>query len=556
MSSYARRRTVCAPAVVRTGSGLALIILGLAVATCEHHAAALVVDGQVVGAVEEERLNGVKHYGWHPPGRPGANLVNTPGLTLNDVLCRASVRWLLEPRGLTLADVDVVAINGLPHAYLGARECVRVERYVYVPHHLAHAALAARTSPWTRCNVLTVDGRGEYETAAWFTYRDGELRRRAELPAGEGRSIGGAYETVTRVLGFGAHGQGQTMALAGFASPGAGALDGAYRVDGFDRYTLDEAALQRLASERMGGEGPMSADGWALAAAVQAATEHAVVALARAGQAEDPDEHWAIAGGVALNCCANSKLRDALGVDLWVPSAAHDAGTALGAALEAAHLVGEPPCGPLRAAGLGPDVADDDVDAALAAAGLSPVRAGDPRAELVSRLMDGRVVGWVSGRLEFGPRALGHRSIIAHPGLPGIQDRVNAVKDRQRWRPFGPSVLAEHAADWFRDPNFGPFMTHTAQVLPERQAAVAAVVHVDGTTRPQAVEPGDHGPWRGLLEAFYAASGVPMLLNTSFNGRDEPIVRGAAEAIASARRIGLDALWLDGRLVDLEGARG
>jgi predicted NodU family carbamoyl transferase len=399
-----------------------------------------------------------------------------------------------EPRGLTLADVDVVAINGLPHAYLGARECVRVERYVYVPHHLAHAALAARTSPWTRCNVLTVDGRGEYETAAWFTYRDGELRRRAELPAGEGRSIGGAYETVTRVLGFGAHGQGQTMALAGFASPGAGALDGAYRVDGFDRYTLDEAALQRLASERMGGEGPMSADGWALAAAVQAATEHAVVALARAGQAEDPDEHWAIAGGVALNCCANSKLRDALGVDLWVPSAAHDAGTALGAALEAAHLVGEPPCGPLRAAGLGPDVADDDVDAALAAAGLSPVRAGDPRAELVSRLMDGRVVGWVSGRLEFGPRALGHRSIIAHPGLPGIQDRVNAVKDRQRWRPFGPSVLAEHAADWFRDPNFGPFMTHTAQVLPERQAAVAAVVHVDGTTRPQAVEPGDHAP--------------------------------------------------------------
>jgi predicted NodU family carbamoyl transferase len=534
-----------------------LIILGLAVATCEHHAAALVVDGQVVGAVEEERLNGVKHYGWHPPGRPGANLVNTPGLTLNDVLCRASVRWLLEPRGLTLADVDLIAVNGIPNAYLGARECVRVDRYVYVPHHTAHAALAARTSPWSRCNVLTVDGRGEYETAAWFTYRDGELRRRAELPAGEGRSIGGVYETVTRVLGFGPHGQGQTMALAAFGDPDAARLAEAYRVESFERYALDEARLQTLASARAGsGGGVMNPEAWALAADVQAATEQAVLALARAGQAEDPDERWAIAGGVALNCCANSALRDGLGVEVWVPSAAHDAGTALGCALEAAHLAGEPACGPLRAAGLGPDIGDDAVDEELSRAGLRPVATSDPTGELVARLMDGRVIGFVSGGLEFGPRALGHRSIIAHPGLPGIQDRVNAVKDRQNWRPFGPSVLAERAEDWFEDAQFGPFMTFTARVRAERRESVAAVVHVDGTTRPQAVESGDHAPWRGLLEAFERATGIPMILNTSFNGRDEPIVRGAAEAIASARRIGLDGLWLDGRLVDLRGPRG
>ncbi|MCB9788235.1 MAG: hypothetical protein H6744_16250 [Deltaproteobacteria bacterium] len=529
----------------------------MAVATCEHHAAALVVDGQVVSAVEEERLNGVKHYGWSPPGRPGANLVNTAGLTLNDVLCRGSVRWLLEPRGLSLADVDIIAINGIPHRHLGARECVRVDRYVYVPHHLAHASLAARTSPWDRCNVLTVDGRGEYETAAWFTYRDGVLSRRGELPAGEGRSIGGAYETVTRVLGFGAHGQGQTMALAAFAQGAATRLAEAYRVDGFDRYVLDEARLQALAEARMAGaSGAMSQRAWELAADVQAATEDAVVALGREGQATDPDGRWAVAGGVALNCCANSVLRDRLGVEVWVPSAAHDAGTALGAALEAAHLMGEPACGPLRRAGLGPDIADEDVDAELARAGLVAVDTADPLGAAVDRLCQGRVLGFVSGGLEFGPRALGHRSIVAHPGLPGTQDRVNAIKDRQRWRPFGPSVLAEHAADWFADPGFGPFMTHTASVLPERREAVAAIVHVDGTTRPQAVQAGDHDPWRRLIEAFHGATGIPMVLNTSFNGRDEPIVRGAREAIASGRRIGLDALWLGGRLVDLPGARG
>ncbi len=529
-----------------------MIILGLAVATCEHHGAALVIDGQVISAVEEERLNRQKHYGWAPPGRPGANLCNDQSLTLNHVMCRDSVRHLLGERDLSLEDVDVIAVNGIPHRHHGARGCVRDGRYVFVAHHLSHAALAARTSPWRSCNVLTVDGRGEYETAAFFTYRDGVLTRRAELPAGDGRSLGGAYETVTRVLGFGPHGQGQTMALAAFGRPSSLRLAPAFSVRSFEDYDLDERALQTLSEVRAGEgadlHGSANTD---LAADVQEAIEDALVALGRDGQGQHPSSQWAIAGGVALNCRANSVLRDALGVDLWGPSAAHDAGTALGAALEAAHLLGEPPCAPLRTAGLGPEIDDTRARECLEAHGLEPV-AGDAIATAAERLANGAVIGWAVGRLEYGPRALGFRSIVAHPGHPGVQDRVNAIKARQRWRPFGPSVLEEHASEWFVDSDFGPFMTFTAEVIPSKRERVSGVVHEDGSTRPQAVDRETNPGWRVLIEGFYGHTGVPMVLNTSFNGRDEAIVATEEQAVESALRLGLDGLVLGRWFVDLQ----
>ena len=166
-----------------------MIILGLAIATSQHHAAALVIDGQVVGALEEERLTGQKAYGWHPEGRPEANLINTDGLTIGDAVCRKSVNLLLNRAGVDLSDVDIIALNGVPYRYQPSRECVRDGRYIFVPHHLAHAASVAYPSPFSEGNVLTIDGRGEYETAAFFTFREGRLERRLELPAGGGRSI-------------------------------------------------------------------------------------------------------------------------------------------------------------------------------------------------------------------------------------------------------------------------------------------------------------------------------------------------------------------------------
>jgi carbamoyltransferase len=153
--------------------------------------------------------------------------------------------------------------------------------------------------------------------------------------------------------------------------------------------------------------------------------------------------------------------------------------------------------------------------------------------------------------MEYGPRALGHRSIVAHPGCEGVQDRVNQIKSRQSWRPFGPSVLAEHAGDWFEDTAFGPFMTFTSQVREERREAVAGIVHEDGSTRPQWVDEHAEPMWRQLIARFHDATGLPMLLNTSFNGGGEPIVCTAADAITSARRIGLDGIVLGPYLLDL-----
>jgi carbamoyltransferase len=153
--------------------------------------------------------------------------------------------------------------------------------------------------------------------------------------------------------------------------------------------------------------------------------------------------------------------------------------------------------------------------------------------------------------MEYGPRALGHRSIIGHPGSRGIRDKVNEIKSRQPWRPFGPSVLAEHADAWFEDSGFGPFMTFTATVREERRDAVAGVVHEDGSTRPQRVDDDAQPEWKALIERFHDATGVPMLLNTSFNGRGEPIVCTPADALASAQRIGLDGIVLGPYLLDL-----
>ena len=513
------------------------------------------MDGQVKGAVEEERLNGIKAYGWHPKGRPGANLLNTDGLTIGKAVCKKSVSFLLRRAGLTMSDVDVIAVNGVPFRYQPSRDCVRDGRYIFVPHHLAHASSVARASPYKEGGVLTIDGRGEYETAAFFTFRDGALERRLELPAGDGRSIGGVYETITRVLGFGPNGQGQTMALASHAVGDATQLSGAFQIRSFNEYTIDEHRVQELAQRRM--QGIQDGDGVVgrqLAADLQAAMEVGIVALGRDGLSRFPSSNLMLAGGVALNCCANSKLRDELGVNVWVTHAAHDAGTAIGAALEVAHLLGEPTQDAIRDAGLGPSYTDEDIEVALKRCGLRAESGGLGTA--VNRLSRGCVLGFFQTGMEFGPRALGHRSIIAHPGWPGIAERVNGIKDRQLWRPFGPSILAEYALDYFEDASFGPFMTFTTTVRPEKREQVAGIVHCDGTTRPQAVSADADTPWRRLIEGFHEVTGIPMVLNTSFNGRGKPIVCSPDQAINEAVILGLDGILLGDLFVDLANKSG
>lgn len=538
-----------------------MYILGLACATSQHHGAALLRDGEIIGAVAEERFTRVKGYGWHPTGRPGANLINDPSVRLRDAWPRHSVDWLLARAGIRLEDLDVIALNGIPAKYAGTYSArnrhlppkiIDEGRMAFVPHHLAHAAGAFRLSGFESATVVTVDGRGERETACSFEAKGGVLRRGREVLVGDGGSIGGAYETITRILGFGPFGQGSTMALAPFGKPVLD-LRGFFELPSHASPSIDEYRLGEIYSGlSRSPQGALSEAHRDLAASTQQALERCVSTFVAEVVSAQAPARLCLAGGVALNCAMNSRLARLPGVaGMFVDPASHDAGTALGAALEAAHHRGAPlPARRLRSAALGPAYDGEACIRACAAAGVHPRRVDDIAAEVAERLARGQVVAWFQGALEVGPRALGQRSLLADPRRADMQERLNAMKSRERWRPFAPSILSGHEEAWFEESFDSPFMLFTFSVRPERREAVPAIVHVDGTTRPQSVHPDVLPRYARVLEKFAALTGVPMVVNTSFNGRGEPIVCTPEHAIACFRRIGADALALEDLLVE------
>jgi carbamoyltransferase len=531
-------------------------ILGLACATSLHHGAALLHDGELVGAVEEERFTRRKGYGYSPPGRPDANLINDAAVELEAALPRHSIAWLLTQAGIAFDDLDAIALNGIPAKHqdtYGALErhrpprVLKEGRYVYVPHHLAHAASTYRLSGLDRATVITIDGRGERETACAFAAEGDAVRRGLEVLVGAEGSIGGAYETVTRILGFGPFGQGSTMALAPMGTP-AYDLGQLFTLESHRRARISETALSAtfaaLARER---DAAMADAHRNLAASAQAALERSVLAFAREVLSVRPAPGpLCLAGGVALNCAMNSVLARLPDVtEVFVVPAAHDAGTAIGAALEAAaHLGAPPPRRRLRTAALGPSYDEAACAAALTRAGLTARRVDDVAGETAARVADGRIVAWFDGALEIGPRALGQRSLLADPRRAELHPRLNAMKGREAWRPFAPSILAGHEAAFFEGAFDSPYMLFTFRVRPERCAEVPAILHVDGTTRPQSVHADALPRYARVIDGFRALTGLPLVLNTSFNGAAEPIVCTPDDAIDCFRRLGADALVL------------
>lgn len=515
--------------------------LGLSVTTMQEHSAALLDGGKVAGAVEEERLSRVRHHGWRSKARPGSTLASDPTLCLEEVLPRRAIGALLAPRRLTLDDMGALAVNGIPARYRKAYSVLdadqpiptlRAGRIVYVPHHLCHAASAWRVSGQKDSWILTVDGRGDRETAAVFRARRGRIRQVSGILSLTDHSIGGVYETVTRLLGFGAHGQGSVMALASFGKPKfdlSGFLSLRTRRDhSLHEHGLDErfAGLARRPGE------PLTRAHKDLAASLQDALEKTILALLADAGVPRGASGLCLAGGVALNCRMNALIRRTLKPKaLFVQPAANDAGTALGAALEAAAVLNLPAAERLGGAALGPGFTEAEAEAALKHAGLDYRRSDAVAVETAGLLEDGRVVCWCQGCAEFGPRALGARSILADPRRKEMHARVNRIKDREAWRPFGPSILAGHEKDWFAEAFDSRFMLFTLPLKPGRAEKVPAVAHVDGTSRPQSVHRGETPLFHSLVSAFHRKTGVPMILNTSFNRRGEPIVSSPADAV-------------------------
>jgi carbamoyltransferase len=450
----------------------------------------------------------------------------------------------------------------------------------FVDHHLAHAYSAYYCSGFRRAGILTLDGSGEDVCTQLAVGEDDEVRVVEQV--GIPNSLGWFYAAITQYLGFIPYrDEGKLMGLAALGEERCGAnrwLDPLSRVlrisgDGYevdpiytrlgghydgDRFTdeltrlitsVDPTAVPVAYGERVRHDGEVISryllDTYVdLAWAAQTLLEEAAVTLARRLVREQRVENLCLAGGVALNCKMNGEvLRHAGCRNVFVQPAASDAGSALGAAMYVGRQLGDDVRNPLTHVRYGPGFDDDAVHRALRQCGVSFRRVADPAEEAAERLEEGSIVGWVQGRMEFGARALGGRSILANLAVPGIKDRVNArVKYRESWRPFCPSLIEEVKDRYIESPNESSFMTVAYRATPEAVKALPAIVHVDGTMRPQVVASDVDPLYHRLIAEVGRRTGHPVVMNTSLNVRSEPIVCTPLEAVRCYYSNGLDAL--------------
>ncbi|OBK83723.1 carbamoyltransferase family protein [Mycolicibacter sinensis] len=527
-------------------------------------AAALVVDGRIVAAAEEERFTRRKH---------GKQAV---AFSTWELPVRAA-RWCLEQGGIGAEDLDAVGYSYDPAlAEAGSAEGEVLEgqdrdwehlRTMYarraplflaaalpgldpgvvrhVRHHVAHAASAALASPFRDSAVLVVDGRGEATSMLAGEYRDQKLDILASqaLP----HSLGLLYEDLTEHLGFTrSSDEYKVMAMASYGRPVYAeelrkrvysCPDGTFRTQG-----VDFAELTRPRRRDEDGLDPAHAD---LACSVQRVVEQVLADTVAWLAAHTKADSLCLAGGVALNCVANTALFNRGDFRaIWVQPAAGDSGTALGAALAVAAELGGSAISPMPSASLGRSFTDDAIAAALTDADIRYERPDDIAVAVGEVLAGDGIVGWFQGRSEFGPRALGNRSLLADPRRAGNLERLNRVKGREQFRPVAPMVLAEWAAEIFTGgPLPSPYMLFVHDVVEAWRDRIPAVTHVDGTARIQTVDT-DQPLLHAMISAFAQRTGVPVVVNTSFNTAGRPMVDSPRDALECFGSAPIDALAL------------
>lgn len=551
--------------------------------------AALLVDGRPVAAMAEERLNRVKYFAGFPTlaiarclqiaglsiadidhvaiGRePAANrakklefVLRHPTRLLNLLKIRSSRGRLDDLKTLVAAagDIDPARLN--------------FEQW-NVEHHLAHTASAYFISPWEHAAGFTIDGSGDFVTCMLSECQGNSIsvKHRVYVP----HSLGSLYTMICEFIGYGQYGdEGKVMGLAPLGQDTYRTLfDDMVHMspEGFElnpKYFLPFGASQGMKIEDEGvvtlerhysdymietlgaprePRSELTKRDCDLAFGVQRIFEDVYLHTLRALHRLAPTEQLVMAGGCALNSVANGKIFDATPFrKTCIQPAAGDDGLALGAALYVANSVlNEGQRYELRDAYLGPEFSEQEIQAELDRQGVAYQRY--ERAALLSATVDeierGNVVGWFQGRMEWGPRALGNRSIVVHPGLPNMKDVLNArIKRRESFRPFAPSVLVERQADLFEHGHPSPFMLHVYKIKPEWRERLVAVTHVDGTGRLQSVARDENPLYYDLISEFERRTGIPVLLNTSFN-ENEPIVCTPAEALDCFLRTRMDAL--------------
>jgi carbamoyltransferase len=588
-------------------------ILGI---SCFFHdaGAALLQDGILVAAAEEERFSRKKHdYGF--PSRAIDFCLRTGGIQGKDAdmvvffekpfrkfdrILRSAMQTFPRSRGVFQESMiawmtEKLWVKGLIRHEVGVEE----SKIYFSDHHLSHAASAFFCSPFEKAAILTVDGVGEWATATYGVGSNTAIKMTREIRFPH--SLGLLYSAFTAYLGFEVNeGEYKVMGMAPFGQPRY--VDKVWKLvnqeaDGSFRLNMEYFTFHWSRTDTYGakfvelfgpprdpgahfftpssgypsyfGTKPGNYDALAkqnqhyadIAASIQVVTEEMLIKMANHLHRETGLKRLCLAGGVALNSVANGRiLRETPFEELFIQPAAGDGGGALGAALYGYHMVlGKPRSFVMRHAYWGQEFGARDVDSFLKTNNVAHTHytADDKLMErVVEHLIAGKVVGWYQGRFEFGPRALGNRSIIADPGNPGMKDIVNTkIKFREPFRPFAPSVLVERAAEFFDLPEPhrhypARYMLYVVDVKPGQAHRIPAVTHVDGTARCQTVDQDSAPRYRQLIKTFGDATGIPILLNTSFNLKGEPIVNTPAEAFNTFSRSGMDVLVLGQHVIE------
>jgi carbamoyltransferase len=558
-------------------------------------AACLVHDGKVVAAAEEERFTHIKHgkrpvpfSTWELPFHAIDYCLAAADISLREVdhvaysfdprlllghhAGREMIQLPLEPSAhptpdewesawdpLFLASIVNAPrhlASGAPH-HLGKRfrgvHANGPYRWHFVEHHDAHAASAFIASPFERAAVMSLDGRGERATTSYGIGTGNRIERigQVDFP----HSLGLLYEEVTAYLGFlPSSDEYKVMALASFGAPSyLREFREIVRLGECGNYEVAPHDLSALFGPARERGGPTEERHYDIAHSLQVVVEETVLEIADWLHAASGSDDLCLAGGVALNCVMNARLLERGPFErIWVQPAAGDAGTALGAALlvDIKERNSQRRDWEMTHAFLGPDYDDAEIEEFLRWTKVPYRKLTNVAEEVAGILAEDRVIGWFQGRMEFGPRALGARSILASPVSTGMQARLNEIKDREDFRPVAPVVLEVEATSWFRDARESPFMLFVYDVLPERAEQIPAVRHVDGTARIQTIRREQHPLYHDLLAAFHRRTGVPVLVNTSFNTRGEPVVCTPRDAVECFWTSPLDALAIGSFLLE------
>lgn len=576
-----------------------MYILGIN-AAFHDSAACILKDGQLLAAAEDERFTHIKH-GKRPvpfttfelPFHAIDYCLGVAGIHINDVdhfaysfdpylllddnhLASGYIKLPLKPGEMSLngwsnpwdplfltyiVNAPAQLADGWPHhlqpRFIGAK--IDADKWHFVDHHLSHAASAFLVSPFEEAAVMTIDGRGEKATTSYYVGKGNTLTLlgQVDMP----HSLGLLYEQMTTHLGF-LHSSDEykVMALASYGKPEFADVfrdiihfsdDGTYHIDNLD--------FEKVFGPMRKKGDTFQAHHFNIAHSLQIVLQETVLRLATWLHRETGLDKLCMAGGVALNCVMNGYLRDHGPFrQVWVQPAAGDAGTALGAALwiDSITRQSDRRVFSMEHAYWGPEYSDDAIEKFLKWSKVPYRKLDDVAKEAAEMLAADKIIGWYQGRMEFGPRALGSRSILASPISPDMQARLNEVKDREDFRPVAPVVLEEEAPKWFEGADYSPFMLFVYPVKEEMADRIPAVRHVDGTARIQTVNADQHALYHALLREFYALTGVPVLVNTSFNTLGKPIVSSPRDAIECFWTSPFDALIIGSFVVEKKQRAG